>query len=99
MVEDLERLDRQLTHVEALIAVLGGDGPGGVRKYRNSKYFEASKAAYETLCKRGMPMHRDELFGVVCGLGFSFNDRNPLKAFSSVLSYDGRFRHGSSRCV
>ena len=72
---------------------------GGVRKYRNSKYFEASKAAYETLHKRGRPMHRDELFGVVCGLGFSFNGRNPLKTFSSVLSYDGRFRHGSSRGV
>ena len=97
LVEELGRLDRELAHVRALIAELGEDGPVGVRKYRKSKYFEASKAAYETLCQRGKSMHRDELFGLVCGLGFSFNGRNPLNTFSSVMSYDGRFRRGSSR--
>lgn len=97
LVEELERLDGELAHVRALISELGEDSPVGVRKYRKSKYFEASRAAYETLCERGESMHRDELFGVVAGLGFSFSGRNPLKTFSSVLSYDGRFRRGSSR--
>ena len=98
---DLERIDRQLTHIRALIAEVGGDeeGPAGARKYRNSKHFEASNAAYEVLCQRGRSMHRDELFGVVCGLGFSFYGRNPLNIFSSILSYDGRLRRGSPRGV